>query len=77
MKRRLPLLALASILMGVGLFFASIFLSPWLTDPRLVVQVVVIGALVAIGVVLFVIFCQLTGAVDFRRVVTGLRRRTT
>jgi putative peptidoglycan lipid II flippase len=75
LKRRLPLLALASILMGVGLFFASIFLSPWLTDPRLVVQVAVVATLVAIGLVLFALFCQLTGAVDIRRIVAGLRRR--
>jgi putative peptidoglycan lipid II flippase len=77
MRRRLPLLALASLLMGVGLFFASIFLSPWLSDPRLVVQVVVIAALVAIGLALFALFSQLTGAVDLRRVLTGLRRRPT
>lgn len=75
LKRRLPLLALASLLMGVGLFFAAIFLSPWIKDPRLVVEVAVIVALVAFGGALFALFCQLTGAIDLRRVVTGLRRR--
>ncbi|MEO8667861.1 MAG: murein biosynthesis integral membrane protein MurJ [Bauldia sp.] len=77
LRRRLPLLALASVLMGVGLFFAAIFLRPWIGDPDLIVEVVGLCILVAIGLVLFVAFCQITGAVDFRRIVAGLRRRPT
>ena len=41
----------------------------------LIVQVAVVASLVAIGLVLFALFCQLTGAVDIRRIVAGLRRR--
>jgi putative peptidoglycan lipid II flippase len=77
LKRRLPLLALASVLMGVGLFFAAIFLRPWTGDHNIVVAVVGLGILVGFGFLLFVIVCQVTGAVDFRRIVTGLRRRPT
>ena len=60
--------------MGIGLYASSMALAPWIADSRLIVEVVVIAALVAIGVFLFALFCQLTGAVDFRRVLTGLRR---
>ena len=74
LKRRLPLLALAALLMGIGLYASSMALAPWIADLRLIVEVVVIAALVTIGVFLFALFCQLTGAVDFRRVLTGLRR---
>src|SRR5262249_46863211 len=67
LKRRLPLLALASVLMGVGLFFAAIFLRPWLHDPNIIVEVVGLAILVGIGMLLFTVFCQVTGAVDLRR----------
>ena len=35
----------------------------------------VIAALVLFGVILFALFCQVTGAVDFRQIVARLRRR--
>jgi putative peptidoglycan lipid II flippase len=75
-RRRLPLLALASVLMGVGLYFAAWALAPFLADSRLIVGAAVIAALVLFGVILFALFCQVTGAVDFRQIVTRLRRRT-
>jgi putative peptidoglycan lipid II flippase len=75
LQRRLPLLALASLLMGVGLYASAMLLSPYIADGRLVTRVGVIAALVAIGLLLFALFCQLTGAVDFRDIVRRLRRR--
>ncbi len=77
LKRRLPLLGLAALLMGGGLYLAVIALGPLVNDPRLSVEIIVIAVLVGLGIALFALFCQLTGAIDFRRVVTGLRRSRT
>ena len=65
--RRLPLLALASLLMGGCLAGAVWWLGPELAAPRLIVRAATVAALVAGGVILFTLFCQLTGVVDFRR----------
>ena len=75
LRKRLPLLALAAVLMGVGLYVAAWLLAPYLADARLLVRVAIIGALVLIGLVLFLAFCQATGAVDFREIVRRLRAR--
>jgi putative peptidoglycan lipid II flippase len=75
LRRRLPLLALAAVLMGVGLYVAAWALAPFLADSRIVVGAAVIAALVLIGVVLFALFSQVTGAVDFRVIVARLRHR--
>jgi hypothetical protein len=40
------------------------------------VRAAVMVALVAIGMLAFVVFCQLTGVVDFRRVVKAFLRGT-
>ena len=75
LQKRLPLLAIAAVLMGVGLYAAAWLLAPYVEDARLVVRVVIIGALVLIGVVLFALFCQVTGAVDFRHITRRLLKR--
>ncbi len=69
LRRRLPLLALASVLMGAVIYAAAWALGPWLLADRLIVRAAVMVALVAIGVIFFALFCHFTGVVDFRRVI--------
>jgi putative peptidoglycan lipid II flippase len=76
LARRLPLLCLASLLMGGGLYFSARALQPYVDDPRLAVQTMVLAALVIIGLALFILFSQLTGAMDLRRLIRGVLKRT-
>ncbi len=75
LSRRLPLLALASILMGVCLIVAMWLGASSLADARLAVRAGTVAVLVVAGIALYVLFCQLTGVVDFRQVLTTVRRR--
>ena len=68
LRRRLPLLALAAVLMGAVVIVAAALLNPWLLSGHVLVRAAVMAALVGVGVVFFVAFCQFTGVVDFRRV---------
>jgi putative peptidoglycan lipid II flippase len=56
LRRRLPLLALASVLMGVVVYGAAWLLAPWLLADSLIVRALVMVALVVIGVVFFGLF---------------------
>ncbi len=75
LRKRLPLLAIAAILMGVGVALAAWWLGPLVTDARLIIRILVIGLLVALGMGLFALFCLLTGAIDFRQTIGRLRGR--
>ena len=75
LTRRLPLIALAALLMGVCLYLALWPTTPLLADPRLVVRSLAVASLVFGGVVVFVVFCQLTGAADFRGSLARVLRR--
>ena len=77
LRRRLPLLLVASLVMGVGLWFAAIWLAPWLGDRDLVVEGMALAVLILIGLLLFAVSCQVSGAFDFRRVAGLFRRRRT
>jgi putative peptidoglycan lipid II flippase len=72
LRRRLPLLVLASLLMGVVIYAAAWALGPWLLADSLLVRAAVMLALVAIGVVFFALFCHFTGVVDFRHVIRSM-----
>lgn len=72
LKRRVPLLALASVLMGIALWAAERWLDPWLTGGNLVVEIASLALLCGLGLGLFVGLCQATGVVDFRML---MRRR--
>jgi putative peptidoglycan lipid II flippase len=67
LRRRLPLLLLASLLMGVVVWIAAWLLGPWLLADSIAVRAAVMVALVAVGLVFFALFCQLTRVIDFRR----------
>lgn len=75
LRRRMALLVLASLIMGIGLYAAAIWLAPWLGDRDIVVEGLALALLVGIGLVLFAVSCQVTGAFDFRRIGSLLRRR--
>ncbi len=71
-RRRVPLILLAALLMGVALYFGIDLVDGWLNDPAILVRGGALALIVLGGVLLFGVFVQLTGAVDFRK---ALRRR--
>jgi putative peptidoglycan lipid II flippase len=75
LKRSLPLLVVASAAMGVGLFVAAWAFGPYVRDQNFLVRIGAVAGLVTLGLVLFLVFCQITGAVDFRRHLATLRNR--
>ncbi len=74
-RRRVPLLALAAILMGAALYLLAWLLSPYLTAASILTQVGALVVLVLTGLILFALLCHVTGAVDGSRLVSLLRRR--
>ena len=74
--RRLPLLVLASVLMGVCLYLAIWLLAPALAAPALWLRAAAVAALVGGGIAVFALFCQLTGVVDLRRAYAAVRGRS-
>ena len=75
LRRRLPLLGLAAVLMGVGVLAASWLAAPLLVEANLIVRVAALAALVAFGLALFGALCLVTGAVDMTILWNRLRRR--
>lgn len=76
LRKRLPLILLAAVLMGASLMAAMWVMAPLLTDPGFAIRASAVSALVLGGVLLFAAFCQLTGAADFRRAIRlALRRK--
>jgi putative peptidoglycan lipid II flippase len=71
-KRRLLMLLLASVLMGVVLYFGGGLVESLLDDPSTLIRAIDLGVIVIAGIVIYAVFVQLTGAVDFREF---LRRR--
>ncbi len=69
MRRRLPLLVLAALMMGVCVFVAAWLLAPWLAAGPILNRGLTLLVLVGLGMVFFGLFCQFAGVVDFRRVV--------
>lgn len=74
LMRRLPLQALAAVLMGAGLALGLRVADGWLDDPAVLVRVGALAVMVLAGVVLYALFCQITGAFDFVRLVARFRR---
>ena len=76
LKRRLPRLALAALLMGLALFASNRLLDPWLSGPmvqRYVALVVLVGA----GCAIYGAACFLTGAFRLSDLKALMRRRRT
>ncbi|WP_434054530.1 MAG: murein biosynthesis integral membrane protein MurJ [Roseibium sp.] len=75
--RRLVLVLLASLLMGVAIHFAAIVLEPSLSGSWLIVRAASLGLLVLTGVVTFAVFAQLSGGADLIGMFRTLTRRNT
>ena len=71
-RRRLPLLLLAAVLMGVALFFGAGEISSLLDSPSTLLRSIDLAVIVVAGMAIYAVLVQLTGAADFRRL---LRRR--
>jgi putative peptidoglycan lipid II flippase len=76
LRKRLPLILLAAVLMGIALVAAMWAMAALIDAPSFAVRASAVSVLVVGGVVLFAVFCQLTGAADFRRAIgVALRRK--
>ncbi|WP_269584780.1 murein biosynthesis integral membrane protein MurJ [Roseibium sp. Sym1] len=75
--RRLTLVLLASLLMGVVVYFAARALAPWLTDTWLLIRAASLVLLVLTGMVTFALFTQLSGGSNLLGMLKALTRRNT
>ncbi|MCW5697078.1 MAG: murein biosynthesis integral membrane protein MurJ [Bauldia sp.] len=75
LRRRVPLILLAAVLMGAVLWATRGIYTAWLFDPSPWLRYGGILGVVVGGIALFVLFVQLTGAVDFRKYLGALRNR--
>ncbi|MCD2322475.1 murein biosynthesis integral membrane protein MurJ [Sphingomonas sp. IC-56] len=76
LKRRLPRLAIAAMLMGLALFASNRLLDPWLTGPmvqRYIALIILVGA----GCAIYGAACFLTGAFRLSDLKALMRRRRT
>jgi putative peptidoglycan lipid II flippase len=74
-RRNMPMVLVAAIGMGIGVFLAAWWADPYLADRRILFRAGAMAAICAIGLILFAAFCQATRVVDFLGVVQKLRRR--
>jgi putative peptidoglycan lipid II flippase len=72
--RRLPLQAVAAVLMGGALILSLRLVDGWLADPSGLVRGGALAFVVVAGVLLYALFCQLTGAFDFAHLAKRFRR---
>jgi hypothetical protein len=62
----------ASLIMGVVVWFAAAAAAPWLVDRHILVRGLALCGLVGLGVAIFAAFCQVAGVIDFRRVIKAV-----
>ena len=74
LKRRIPRLALAALIMGGLLFFLAPYADPWLTQ-SLIVRFLALAVLVGGGIAVYGLACFATGAFALDDLKTLLRRR--
>jgi len=75
LKRRLPLLLLASVMMGAVIWGLAFLLGDLPTSDAGLVRIAAVAVLVLAGLVAYAGFAHVTGAVDFRQMARMLRRR--
>ena len=73
-RKRIPLLGAASVLMGVCLYGAMWALATWLAEPSILIRVLAVAILVVGGMAVFALFSQLTGAFKFGQIRAAVRR---
>lgn len=75
LKRRIPRLALAALIMGVALFFLRTPLAPY-THGSLLITLPTLGILVGAGIAIYALACFITRAYAVGELRTMLRRRS-
>lgn len=73
--RRLLLLGVASLVMGIGVYYGAIAGHDMLFNDLLAIRAAALGVLVGFGVALFAALCQVTGAADFLGLLRRILRR--
>ena len=74
LRRRLPRLALAALIMGGAVYAFNGLLNPWL-DGRIIERYIALGILVGTGVALYAAACFATGAYRISDLKSLMRRR--
>ncbi|MEW5424541.1 murein biosynthesis integral membrane protein MurJ [Amorphus sp. 3PC139-8] len=74
-RRRLPRIALSSVLMGAVVIALAWLLQPAFDHDTLAIRALALVGLVGIGMVVFFGLCQLTGAIDLKRSIGQIRGR--
>lgn len=74
LKRRIPRLALAALIMGAAVYFLAPFADPWLTR-SLVARALALSILVGGGIAVYALACFLTGAYALGDLKTLLKKR--
>lgn len=75
LMKRLPLILIASAIMGGALWYAALYAEPWLnTSIPLVLRAGVLAGLVVLGLVVFAVVAQVTGAASWREVKQAAKR---
>lgn len=75
--KRLVLVLIASLLMGLTIHFAALFLAPYLSDRWLIVRAASLAILVLTGIVTFMFFAQVSRGADLMGMLKALTRRNT
>jgi putative peptidoglycan lipid II flippase len=75
--RKLVLILVASLLMGVILHFRPVGLKDWLFGPALPIRAAALAALLLVGMASFGLFAQVTAASNLIGHVKSLKRRNT
>ncbi|MBO6933083.1 MAG: lipid II flippase MurJ, partial [Roseibium sp.] len=75
--RKLVLVLIASLLMGVVIHFAALYLAPYLKDAWLLVRAGSLALLILTGLITFAIFAQISGGADLAGMTKALTRRNT
>jgi putative peptidoglycan lipid II flippase len=75
LSKKLPLILLSSLFMGLCLYGAGYYLTPYFEEAQnIMIRILALGALVTCGLVTYALSAQLTGAARLRDIKKGLRK---
>jgi putative peptidoglycan lipid II flippase len=73
-RRRLPRIGLAALVMGVAITALQASLGPWLSHPSGLLRLVVLGALIGCGFMVYAALLHFLGVAQLRELIKALRR---
>jgi putative peptidoglycan lipid II flippase len=73
-RRRLPRIGLAALVMGVAITALHAALGPWLSHPSGLLRLVVLGALIGCGFMVYAALLHFLGVAQLRELIKALRR---